>query len=133
MLDNQTWDKVIEAVGIDDFYRHDHRLIFRTMCSLSETNHPLDVITLSEALNNKNELDTVGGLAYLLELAKNTPSASNIQAYAQIVRERAIYRQLISAANKISHNALNPKGRDSADLLDEAESAIFNIAEKKTD
>lgn len=130
MLDNSAWDKAIELINPEDFYRHDHRLIFRAMLILVEKNSPLDVITLSECLGSMNELDDVGGLAYLLELAKNTPSALNVAAYAEIIRERSIARQLIAAASHISESVFNSEGRDSAALLDEAEERVFRIAER---
>ena len=130
MLDNTAWDQIADLASEDDFYRHDHRLIFRAISRLAEQNKPLDVITLSEWLESHNELDNVGGLAYLGSLAKNTPSAANIKAYAGIVRERAILRGLIQVGTSISESAFNSEGRDSAELLDEAERAVFQIAER---
>ena len=99
MLDNQAWDNVSERLVADDFYRYEHRLVFNVMIHLAESGQPLDVVTLSEALEARDQLDTVGGLGFLAELARNTPSASNIRAYADIVRERATLRKLIRAAN----------------------------------
>ena len=110
MLVNETWDRVMELVTASDFYRHEHRLIFEAMTALAEGNHPFDVITLSEHLNGIDELDSVGGLAYLGELAANTPSAANVQSYALIVRERSTMRQLIAAANEIATRNFNPDG-----------------------
>ena len=130
MLDNTAWDKAIELITPDDFYRHDHRLIFRAMLILVEKNSPLDVITLSECLGSMQELEEVGGLAYLLDLAKNTPSALNVAAYADIIHERSISRQLIAAASHISESVFNANGKDSASLLDEAEERVFRIAER---
>ena len=130
MLDNQSWDKVAERLTDEDFYRHDHRLIFRAITNLFSQMQPVDVITLSEMLAKMNELDNAGGLAYLIQLAKNTPSAANVVAYADIVRERSIYRQLIRSAHTIAENAYNPEGRDTNQLLDEAERCVFEIAEK---
>ncbi|MCF7981848.1 MAG: replicative DNA helicase [Pseudomonadales bacterium] len=131
MLDNNAWDSVSEGVVEKDFYRHEHRLIFRMMSKLVENGSPLDVITLSEALNKLNELDTVGGLSYLGELAKNTPSVSNIKAYADIVRERSILRQLIGVANEIASDAFETGGRSSSEVLDDAERKVFQIAEER--
>lgn len=130
MLDNSAWDQVVEIVQEDDFYRHDHRLIFKAISHLSEHNKPFDVITLSEWLESRDDIDKVGGLAYLGSLAKDTPSAANIKAYASIVRERSILRQLIEVGTDITNAAYTPEGRDSAELLDYAESHVFKIAEK---
>jgi replicative DNA helicase len=130
MLENRAWDTVIERVREGDFYRHDHRLIFRVMGKLSNQNKPLDVLTVAEALRELAELDNAGGEVYLFELANNTPSAANISAYADIVRERSVLRQLIGAANDIATQAFNPQGRSSTELLDEAERHVFAITEQ---
>jgi len=132
MLDNEAWDKVSELVVANDFYRKDHRTIFRYMHDLVESGNPIDLITLSEALERENELEGVGGFAYIGEMAKNTPSAANISAYATIVRERAVVRDLIGVANEIAEAGFEPEGRDSAQLLDYAESKVFKIAESRT-
>ena len=132
MLDNEAWDKVSELVVADDFYRKDHRIIFRFMQELIEHGNPIDLVTLSEALDRENELDGVGGFAYIGEMAKNTPSAANIGAYATIVRERAVVRDMICVANDSAEAGFEPEGRDSAQLLDFAESKVFKIAEKRT-
>ena len=131
MLVNETWDRVMELVTASDFYRHEHRLIFEAMAALAEGSHPFDVITLSEHLNGIDELDSVGGLAYLGELAANTPSAANVQSYALIVRERSTMRQLIAAANEIATRNFNPDGRSGAELLEEAEKRIAEISENR--
>ena len=131
MLDEMAWDRVSEAVAEVDFYRQDHRLIFRVMTKLVGDSRPIDVITLSEELSRIDELANAGGLSYLGELAKNTPSASNITAYANIVRERAILRQLITVANDIADSAFHTEGRSSGDVLDEAERKVFEIAEAR--
>ena len=131
MLDNNTWDSVAEKLVDKDFYRHEHRLIYRMMMKLVEQSSPLDVITLSEALGKLNQLEEVGGLAYLGELAKNTPSVSNIVAYANIVRERSLLRQLISVANEIADDAFNTGGRSGEEVLDDAERRVFQIAEER--
>ncbi len=132
MLSNDAWDQVSERVGEPDFYRKEHRLIFRVMVQLSEDNQPLDLVTVSEALQKLGQLDGAGGNSYLAELSRNTPSAANIAAYAEIVRERSVLRQLISVSNKVADRAFNPQGARSGEILDEAESAIFKIAEQMT-
>ncbi len=130
MLENAAWDQVADKVSDVDFYRHEHRLIFNAVRSLSEKSHPFDVVTLSEWLSNRNELEDVGGIAHLGELARNTPSAANIVAYAEIVRERSVLRQLIQASTEIANAAFNPDGRDAAELMDNAERLVFEIAEQ---
>ena len=130
MLDNQTWDQVADVVIESDFYRFDHRLIFRAIAELADKNQPLDIITIKETLNSMEELDNAGGLAYLGELAKNTPSAANIRAYATIVREKSILRQLISIGSDIAEKGFNSGERSSTDILDEVEQQIFSIADQ---
>jgi replicative DNA helicase len=130
MLDNRAWDQVIDRLGEGDFYRHDHRVIFRVMARLLELNKPIDVLTVSEGLRELHELEQIGGEVYLFELANNTPSAANISAYADIVRERSILRQLISAAGEITTTAFNAQGRSIVELLDQAEQRIFSISEQ---
>lgn len=132
MLDNNAWDKVVERVSEKDFYRHEHRLIFRAMTRLVASHKPFDVITLSENLATVNQLEESGGLPFLVSLAKNTPSSANVGAYADIVRERSILRQLITISSEISESAFNTEGRPSADILDDAESKIFQIAEQNS-
>ncbi|MFK5948402.1 MAG: replicative DNA helicase [Methylococcales bacterium] len=131
MLDNQTWDSVADKVVVEDFYRKDHRLIFTTIEQLAEKQDPFDVITLSEALDAIGELQSVGGLAYLATLAKETPSAANIVAYANIVRDRSVLRQLIHIGTEISDSAFNTEGRDTSELLEQAERDVFKIAEQR--
>ncbi|CAK0779248.1 replicative DNA helicase [Gammaproteobacteria bacterium] len=130
MLDNAAWDQVADQVVEDDFYRRDHRLIFRAVASLADKGSPFDVVTLSEWLESRGELSNAGGLAYLATLAKDTPSAANIRAYANIVRERAVLRSLIRVGTDIAGAAYNPEGRDAAELLDFAEQRVFEIAER---
>lgn len=131
MIANNSWDNIADMVAAEDFYRADHRLIFQMMSKLTELSEPLDVVTLSETLNNHNELENAGGLAYLAQLAQNTPSAANIRAYASIVRERATTRRLIATANDIAEISFNPEGRGSDELLDEAERRIMQIGEDR--
>lgn len=132
MLDNDRWDNVIELVAINDFFNRSHRLIFGEMHRLIETRQPIDLITLSESLEQKGKLEESGGFAYLAELSKNTPSAANISAYANIVQERAVVREMITVAHEIADAGYNPNGRSSEDLLDLAESRVFQIAENRT-
>ncbi|EDQ3009997.1 replicative DNA helicase, partial [Salmonella enterica subsp. enterica serovar Anatum] len=101
MLENQRWDDVAEIVSEQDFSSRPHRSIFSAMRSLVANQFPIDLITLAEHIENEGEgkLDSLGGFAYLAELSKNTPSAANIIAYAQIVRERAVIREMIKVAN----------------------------------
>lgn len=131
MLDNERWDNVSERVAALDFFSRPHRMIFSEMQRLLEMGKPIDLITLSESLETKSELSLVGGFAYLAELSKNTPSAANIGAYADIVRERAVVREMISVANEIADAGYDPQGRTSEDLLDLAESRVFQIAESR--
>jgi replicative DNA helicase len=131
MLDNNAWERVLDQVSDGDFYRHDHRLIFRAIHKLVDLNHPFDVVTLHEQLDKEGVSSQVGGLAYLAELAKNTPSVANIKAYAAIIRERATLRQLISISTDIADNAFNPQGRNAEEILDDAERQIFQIAEAR--
>ena len=129
LLDNNAWDKIGDVVTEADFYRDEHRRIFSAIKKLMERSKPADVITVSEALENAGDKDSTGGLAYVAELASNVPGAANIRRYAEIVRERAVLRQLVSAGDEISESALNPMGRDTKTLLDEAEQKVFAIAE----
>jgi len=132
MLDNQAFDRVAELVVSQDFYTRTHKLIFEAMTALAEIGDPIDLITISESLEKNNQLAGIGGFAYLAEIAKNTPSAANIDAYANIVRERAVVREMIGVANEIAEAGFNTEGRTSHDLLDFAESKVFKIAEQRT-
>ncbi|GEK10820.1 replicative DNA helicase [Pseudoalteromonas sp. McH1-7] len=132
MLDNEAFDRVAELVVSHDFYTRTHKLIFEAMEKLVELGQPIDLITISENLEKNNQLETIGGFSYLAEIAKNTPSAANIDAYASIVRERAVVREMIGVANEIAEAGFNPEGRDSHELLDLAESKVFKIAEQRT-
>lgn len=129
LLSSESWERVADLVSAEDFYRSDHRSVFNVMAKLAEADQPLDVITVADALADLKELEQVGGLAYLGELANNTPSASNVRAYATIVRERAILRQLIRSATSIADNSFFPEGRNSGDILEDAERQIMAIAE----
>ncbi len=131
MLDNEAWDRVSEKVVEHDFYLRSHRLIFNAMARLAEGNQPIDLITVSEALEANQQLDDIGGFAYLGEIAKNTPSAANILAYADIVRERAVVRDMIGVAHDIADAGYDTQGRTAAELLDFAETKVFKIAEQR--
>ncbi len=130
MLDNQVWDKISTLLCEDDFYRIEHRLLFRAMVNLASRQQPCDVVTLLDVLKSNHTLDDVGGEAYLFELASTTPSVANVPAYAHIVREKSVQRQLISVANDIADSAYNPGHREVPELLDFAESKVFAIAEQ---
>ncbi len=130
MLDSAAWDQIADRVGGEDFYRHDHRLIFEAVAALIERSQPCDAVTLSGHLETQGVLEQAGGLAYLGSLARDTPTAANIKAYADIVRERAVLRQLITAGNLIVSTALEPEGREAREVIDEAERAVFEIAER---
>lgn len=130
MLDNAAWDKIADLVVESDFYRKDHRVIFAGIAALAEDSRPCDVVTVSEYLDNRGELEDAGGLEYLATLANETPGAANARAYAKILRERSTLRALISAGNEISGNAYTTDGRTAAELVDEAERMVFEIAEK---
>jgi replicative DNA helicase len=130
MLDNRAWDKIADLVVEEDFYRRDHRLIFRAIAELTSHSKPCDVVTLSEWLDKQDLLEDAGGLAYLGSLAKNTPSAANIKAYAEIVRERSVLRQLIAVGNDISDSGYQTEGRSTEELLDAAERSVYQIAEQ---
>lgn len=130
MLDNRAWDNVVDRLRETDFYRNEHKLIFRVMGRLMGLSKPLDVLTVSEALREMHELDQAGGEVYLFELANNTPSAANIMAYADIVRERSVLRQMINVASDIAESAFDPQGRAITELLDTAERSVFAISEQ---
>ncbi|MGZ2497812.1 replicative DNA helicase [Ralstonia sp. 151470066-2] len=130
LLDNAAWDRIADFINEGDFYRYDHRLIFHHIGKLISQAKPADVITVYEQLQVVGKAEEVGGLAYLNALAQNTPSAANIRRYAEIVRDRGVLRQLVTISDEISAGAFNPQGRDVRQLLDEAESKVFAIAEE---
>ncbi len=130
LLDNSAYDRIADFVSADDFYRFDHRIIFQHIVKLINAAKPADVITVFESLTSGGKADEVGGLSYLNALAQNTPSAANIRRYAEIVRDRGVLRKLITVADEISGAAFNPQGREVKQMLDEAESKIFAIAEE---
>lgn len=125
-------DQVAELLVAEDFYSRAHQSIFAAILKLLGDSQPVDIITASEQLEKVDQLEEVGGFAYLGELANNTPSAANVGAYAKIIKERAVTRELIGVAHQIADAGYNPEGRDSSDLLDIAEAKVFEIAEKRT-
>src|SRR5512139_3271457 len=129
LLSNQAWDRIGDTLAEGDFYRADHRILWRTIVRLIEDNKPADVLTVAESLKLNGELDSVGGLAYLQNLSNATPSAANIRRYAEIVRERAIMRQLAEVGTAIAESAYTPQGKEAKQLLDEAETKILEIGE----
>ncbi|MBV8032881.1 MAG: replicative DNA helicase, partial [Betaproteobacteria bacterium] len=129
LLDNQAFDRVADLVTGEDFYRDDHRRIWRHIARLVEANKPADVVTVSESIEASEDKDKTGGPAYLGALAQNTPSALNIRRYAELVREKSVQRRLAQVATGIAEDALNPGSKDVGQMLDEAESKIFQIAE----
>lgn len=129
LLDNAAIDRIADIISEQDFYRHDHRLIFHHLQHLIAKSRPADVVTVFESLTLSGKKDEAGGLSYLNALAQNTPSAANIRRYAEIVHDRALLRRLVSTADEISGSAFHPKGREVRQLLDEAESKILAIAE----
>ncbi len=129
MIDNTAWETVSDRLTDSDFYRRDHRAIFGAVAALSDEGRPFDVITVSEWLGSHGEIDAVGGLAYLGELAHNTPSAANIGAYADIVRERSVLRGLVRVGTDIAGSGYNTEGRGAQELLDDAERQVFALAE----
>ena len=129
LLDNTALDKISDHLRGDDFYRHDHQLIYQHIVRLIDQTRPADVITVFDALTSSGKIDEVGGLIYLNALAQNTPSAANIRRYAEIVRGRSVMRRLVSVSDEIAESAFSPNGRETDQILDEAESKIFAIAE----
>ena len=132
MLDHRAWDQVADVVGKDDFYRADHRAIFQTIATLTELDRPPDAVTVSEQLEREGRLETAGGIEYLARLVEETPSAANVRAYARIVRDHAMLRQLIEIGGDIAASAHDSEGRPVAQLVDLAEQRVFEIADRGT-
>jgi len=129
LIDNSAFDKVADLVSAEDFYRDDHKRIWRHVLKLLEAGKPADLVTVGEAIEASEDKDRAGGSAYLGALAQNTPSALNIRRYAELVRERSVQRRLAQVATEIAETALSPSGKDVGQLLDEAESRIMEIGE----
>ena len=132
MLDNATWDQIADMLVSADFYRKEHRLIFSAITELADQVKPFDLVTIAETLERQGNLGDAGGLPYLVTLAEETPSAANIKSYAEIVREYSVMRNLISVGTEIADSAFHPQGRNSAELLDHAETKVFAIAEQRS-
>ncbi len=130
LLVKEAWDKVADLISEEDFYRNDHTLIFKAIKALSIDSKPCDVITVGEWLDTHQLSEDAGGEDYLIEIASNVPGASNIKAYAEIVREKSVLRQLIDIGNDLTEKAFNTEGKTSDDLLEEAEKEVFNIREQ---
>lgn len=130
LLDVSAWDQVADAIREEDFYRPDHRLIFGAIGALAGAGKPCDVVTVSEQLERTTKLEAVGGLAYISSLARDTPTAANVRAYADIVRERSLLRQLIQAGTEITSAVFNNEGETARELVDRAEQKVFEIAEQ---
>ena len=132
LIDSQAWDTVGDMVSPKDFYRRDHQLIFEAIAAIVESQGPVDAVTVAESLERRGVLADAGGLGYLATLSRDTPSAANVKAYAEIVRERALLRALVSAGGEIASSGLSPEGRTASDLVDQAERMVFEIAERGT-
>ncbi|HEY2976526.1 MAG TPA: replicative DNA helicase, partial [Burkholderiaceae bacterium] len=130
LLDNLAWDRAADLLSESDFYRYEHRLIYSAIASLVGGNKPADVVTVHEHLQSLGNAADCGGLVYLNALAQSVPSAANMRRYAEIVRERAVLRKLIGASDEIATQAFNPQGKPVSQILDEAESRIFQIGEE---
>ncbi len=130
LLVKDAWDKIADLISEDDFYRNDHALIFKAIKALSIDSKPCDVITVGEWLSTHQIIEDAGGEDYLIEIASNVPGAANIKAYAEIVREKSVLRQLVQIGNNLTEQAFNPEGRNSDDLLENAEKDVFNIREQ---
>src|SRR5690348_538126 len=129
LLVNQAWDLIVDRISEEDFYRREHRLIFQAIRELTEQGQPSDAVTLGEWFERNGEIATIGGPAYLADLANNIPSAANITAYADIVRDKATLRNLIEAGTRIAGDGANPEGRLTPEILDAAEQRVFQLAE----
>ena len=129
MLAPDAYDTVADSLTEKDVYRRDHQLIFRAIRELAEKNKPFDAVTLGEWFESMGQAEQVAGGAYLIELASTTPSAANIKAYAEIVRDKAVLRQLIEVGTNIVNDGFQPDGRDSSEILSTAEQQVFAIAE----
>ncbi|HWU69298.1 MAG TPA: replicative DNA helicase, partial [Stenotrophobium sp.] len=130
MLDNRVWNDLSDRITAEDFYRADHQLIFRAVAELCGSHKPCDFITLCEHLRHQNRLEEAGGVSYLGTLANDTPSAANVLAYVEIVRERAVLRTLIAAGSDIAEMGFRPEGRGHSELIDIAEQKVFAIRNK---
>ena len=130
LLHNDSWDSIVNILGSDDFYQTSHRIIYDAIVTLLEHDKPADILTVKEQVIKSHDEESIGGFAYLAQIAENTPSVSNIEAYAKHVRELSIYRQLTKIGKELADTAFNPKDIEVNDLLDLSERKIFEIAEQ---
>ena len=130
LLHNDSWDTVVNILGSDDFYQSSHRIIYDAIVTLLEHDKPADILTVKEQVVKSHDEESIGGFAYLAQIAENTPSVSNIEAYAKHVRELSIYRQLTKIGKELADTAFNPKDIEVNELLDLSERKIFEIAEQ---
>ena len=132
MIDNNALDSIVDQVQPDDFFRRDHRIIFEQISGMIQRGQPADVLTVFESLKDAGLETEAGGLSYLNELVNNTPSAANIRRYAEIVHDKSVLRQLISAGDRMVTSALQPEGRETAQILDAAERDVLAINERNS-
>ena len=132
LIDNEAWERVADILIEQDFYRRDHRMLFAAIRSLADRGRPFDTVTTADWLESQGVLEEAGGLAYIGELARDTPSSANIGTYAEIMRERAVLRGLSRVGTDITESALQNEGRSALDLLDLAERKVFELAERGT-
>lgn len=132
LISEEAWEKVEGLLTSDDFYRNDHRHIFETIETLHQGFKTTDILTVADVLEQNDQLESIGGRPYLALLAQNMPSVSNILAYANIIKERSVIRHLIAVGSQIADSGFNPEGRTPNELIENAEQAVFAIAEKGT-
>ena len=132
MVDNSALDSVVDIIRPDDFYRRDHRLIYEEITKLIQGSHPADYHTVYDSLRSAGAENDAGGLPYLTELVNNSPSAANIRRYAEIVHDKSVLRQLITVGDRIVTTALAPEGRETREILDEAEKEVLAINERNS-
>ena len=130
LLHNQAWDRVVDILNTNDFYQASHRIIYDAIVTLLEHDKPADILTVKEQVIKTHSEESIGGFVYLAQIADNTPSVSNIEAYAKHVRELSVYRQLITIGREIADTAFQPKNIEVNELLDLSEKKIFEIAEQ---
>jgi replicative DNA helicase len=130
LIDPNAWDRIADKIVEEDFYRKDHRVLFRAIAELKQAGQACDAVTLSDWLQKNQMADDAGGVVYAIELANNTPGAANVNAYADIVREKSVMRQLLDVGSNIVQDVYQPEGRDARELLDAAERSVFRIAEQ---
>ena len=127
MLETERYDNVRLVISHADFQGKDHQSIFESMGDLVNAGKPLDPITVADRLDSKNLLTRAGGKNYLIELASSSPSAANLETYAELIRQKSISRKLMKINSEIAELIINPQGKDASGLLDEAESKIFSL------